>query len=91
MHVGTGGSDLWVKFRGFTGHRFSRASDADGLLVTATKKTGESFTLGSTTLTIRIFGDGGAKRVVKSDALILGKQRITVVDGRLHLGEWSRE
>lgn len=70
---------------------FSRACGADGLLVTTGKESGETFTLGATTVTIRLLGDGGAKPVVEGDALILDKQRITVVDGRLRLGVWSGE
>lgn len=79
-----GGQAVWV------GIDFSRACGADGLLATTGKEQGESFTIGATTVTLRVLGEGAAKATQDGEAIVIGQQRISVAeDGRLHFAVWS--
>lgn len=78
-----------AKITTWVGIDFSRAGGADGLLVTTGKAVGDSFTIGTTTLTVRHLGVGGAVPHIEGDTLVVGGQRITVADGALRFAVWD--
>jgi hypothetical protein len=68
---------------------FSRASGADGLLATTAAEKGEQLEIGGTKVTLRFLGDGGAKPMVKDDAVVVGNQRIVLKEGKLEFSVWA--
>jgi hypothetical protein len=86
--VATDGSAIIVGQGVQLGIDFSLASGADALLVTSGKETGEPVTLGGSQFTIRLLGPTTPKPVAEGDAVVVGGQRITLVDGRLQFAVW---
>ena len=70
---------------------FTGASGADVMLVTTGEAEGQSVNVGRKTLTFYFPTADDAPRVaIRDDAAIVGKQRVTVEDGHLVLGERGR-
>jgi hypothetical protein len=65
---------------------FTRASGADGMLVTTGPAEGDKVTLGKTTLTFKFLTAGKPPAVeVKGEEVVVGQQRVSLKDGNLAL------
>ena len=69
---------------------FSKASGADGLLVTTGQADGAKVELGGTTLTFRFLTAGPEpKPQVQGDKVVIGEQTVSLKDGNLVLGKMA--
>ncbi|MFW5699110.1 MAG: hypothetical protein ACOCYN_04570 [Planctomycetota bacterium] len=79
-----GGDGRWV------GIDFSGASGADGMLVlVGGNAEGQRVAAGGVDYTIRFLGEGGATPTAEGDAVVVGEQRISMVDGTLTFATWA--
>jgi hypothetical protein len=78
-----GGQGAWI------GIDFSGASGAAGLLVTSGAESGDAVTIAGAPFTVRTLGPGAEKPVADGDAVVVGRQRLALVDGRLTFAVWD--